>query len=543
MTIEEEQPVDIPLGQIFAVDADTHGNGRIVFFLAEVSPVIYKQFGTEQFMNNDGIPTIVISKHGVLWSKQKLDREKTPLIDVLVGAHDLGEPRLTTYTSLRIILKDINDHAPIWQFPTKTDFLVKVLKSGISVNSTITRIRAIDFDLQQNARLSYGLMAPSNESANTDSDISLACYISQKFLAVHSQSGEIKMINSLSKLPTGFMDVWLVVTDHGATPRQSISKLVLYLADSSSQLSETQLPLSYQHPSNWLVTKIRAIKSTNVLDVLDSLTGTSGRGTHLQHNGSLPMFIGAAASSFLLLFFIVCTVLLLGIRRRTMKRVKEKHTECSQNVVKGPNEESPLGEDSLIISDSKPNTLRSLAFNNGQRSCDDWMEGGTLKSLVLDRRDFSVVSENSSTNEIIDRSCTENRLGKIVKPYSMMNNNDSLSTAYATSTSAFDLSTSTIPLSIVTISPEIYPVSACVTDMETVHSEMLKFSDFFTSVIPVCRVPPDFIPSDHCEKRRNDNSSVFNVKPFLFTQNMNKTKCVVSLNVPLQSIAKSQEND
>ncbi|KAF8570983.1 hypothetical protein P879_03385 [Paragonimus westermani] len=543
MVIEEEQPVNTSLGRIFAVDADTYGNGEIIFFLAEVSPVIYKPHDTEQFVNNEYIPKIVIGKNGVLWSRHKLDREKTPLIDILVGAHDLGEPRLTTYTSLRIILKDINDHAPVWQFPTPTDFLVKVLKSSLSVNSTITRIRATDLDdAQQNARLSYSLMPHSNTSGNFESDISLACYVSQKFLTVHSQSGEIKTTNSLSKLPAGFMDVWLVVTDHGVVPRQSISKLVLYLADSPSQFSEDQLPLSYQQPSNWIVTKIRAIKSSNLADVLDSLTGTSGKITYLQHNSSLPMFVAAAASSFLFLFVIVCTVLLLGIRRRTIKRVKEKRTECSQSATEGPHEKSMLRQDLSMTPDFKPNTLVIPAFTKTQRACDERTEAGNLESVVFHKRNFSV-SHSSRTTEVVDCSCTETRNGNIIKLRNTINSNDSLPTACATSTSAVDLSTSAIPLSIVTVSPEVYSVAACVTDMEIVHSEMLKFPNLFTSVVPVCHVPPDFIPSDQCEKRRQENPSVFNLKPVLFTQNMEKSECLVSLNVPLQNISNSHEND
>ncbi|TNN14370.1 Protocadherin beta-13 [Schistosoma japonicum] len=153
------------------------------------------------------------------YDQDKIDRELISIIDLLIGAHDLGEPKLTSFIKIRIKINDINDNSPEWQFPTDNDFIVIVSKS-LTIGTIITRIHAIDKDESiNNGYINYYFYTLNNNNNNTNmykSSYNLITYqIITQFFALDTKSGELTVKYSLLALPDGFLDIWLQAIDNG----------------------------------------------------------------------------------------------------------------------------------------------------------------------------------------------------------------------------------------------------------------------------------------------------------------------------------------
>ncbi|OON22643.1 cadherin domain protein [Opisthorchis viverrini] len=321
--IDEEGRLNKSIVKLQAGDADSNMNGQVRFFLVEV---LARSFDSDHVSQsgstakgNMSTVELFVSSDGTIWSSHRLDREATSLIDVLVGVHDLGEPRLTSYTSVRIVLKDINDHAPKWQFPTTSDYLITVRKSTTLFNQTLTRIHAIDLDdPKHNGRLTYEFLSHGNShsdhiSVNNDSDLTFTCFIVKKLLDVNPQTGVIKFRQSMRNLPVGFLDVWLKATDHGSPALNSISKLVIYLAEDSDDVSKEALLKLHQDPKNWITTKIRSSTSLAVFS----------KGNITRHESTMPLIAGGIGCGALLVFCITLAFAMLGLRRHRRSSAKK----------------------------------------------------------------------------------------------------------------------------------------------------------------------------------------------------------------------------
>ncbi|KAK4469831.1 hypothetical protein MN116_007343 [Schistosoma mekongi] len=173
---------------------------------------------------------LFIDSNGAIWCEEKIDRELIPFIDLIIGAHDLGEPKLTSYIKIRIIINDINDHSPEWQFPTDNDFIVIVSKS-LLIGTIITRIHAIDKDETiKNGYINYYFYTLNNTNMYKSNYNMITYQIIEQFFALDTNSGELTVKYSLLTLPDGFLDIWLQAIDNGKVYKQSIAKLVLYLS-------------------------------------------------------------------------------------------------------------------------------------------------------------------------------------------------------------------------------------------------------------------------------------------------------------------------
>ncbi|CAL8086677.1 unnamed protein product [Calicophoron daubneyi] len=524
---QEEQPEGTLITHLKATDLDTRENAKVNFFLVEMS------------VGRGGLnyqPVIHIDPDGRVWSQSVLDRERTPVIDLLVGAHDLGKQRLTSYTSIRIILTDINDNSPEWQFPTKTDFLVSVSKEA-SVGSTITRVRATDPDEPStNGPLSYGLLSAFNTSTYLVSDAALSRRLALGFLEVENSTGELKIKRSLRNIPDGFMDVWLQVWDRGSVPRQSTSKLVLYLWTHETKHPAEVLLSMYKSGSHSVVKKFRSLKNDASMITLlpagmDAVDDQQPVGNYQQNK--LAILIGAVISGIVFTAFILLILILLKVKRKVSENKKDpsRATRHFKNYTVPLESDQGTTRESVLLQ-PYPQSIRDNSCSKSSRKLD---------SSVVFSRALTPLSSPTDGPSISDRSCANDcplfftedtaEVFHCQLPASSMctsstNTSDFQKTGIYSTVPSFIEFPKTIPLKIVTLSPTSYPVAACLTGAVSDRS-CLNIPNILTSVVPVCRVQPDFIPSSDCDKTSSKHSTTFlaSCNQVLLTSTLDRTKC------------------
>ncbi|CAH8842581.1 unnamed protein product [Trichobilharzia szidati] len=337
---EEETIHTKPLGRVRAVDRDSGRNAEIIYFIAEISTdlagdplnreklISWNNNINKASSNFSSLPKILIDADGALWCEGKLDREKLPIIDLVIGAHDLGEPRLTSYTKVRIILKDINDNQPEWQFPTEKDFLVAVSKS-VPIGTIITRVRATDKDEQsKNGLVNYyiaDLVAGDNE-ITSKSELLTGKLIAHIF-EMDLKSGELRVKQSLTDLPDGFLEILLKAEDNGRTPQKSLAKLILYITNDSDLLkmnTPEKLLAFYQKEKHTKLLNSQLLTFGKFNEMIPSLMNSDSSSLYIrrtvgqQDRGSVRHLSIVIGASIIGAITVICLVaLLIGLKFTT----------------------------------------------------------------------------------------------------------------------------------------------------------------------------------------------------------------------------------
>ena len=99
-----------------------------------------------------------------------LDRETTPTWEMQVEAYDMGTSRMTSEARLRVTLTDVNDNAPVFEFPSPSNRSLMVPHT-LSPRTAFGHVRATDADLGPAARLVY---ARDGGNGSTYFDVSRA---------------------------------------------------------------------------------------------------------------------------------------------------------------------------------------------------------------------------------------------------------------------------------------------------------------------------------------------------------------------------------
>ncbi|TSV15246.1 Protocadherin gamma-A8 [Bagarius yarrelli] len=134
--------------------------------------------GQVQCMINDNIPFTITSPSNnffTLLTEDELDREREAEYNITVTCSDEGVPSLSSSTSLRLHISDVNDNAPVFDRNHYQAHVVENNTPGLSIFT----VRASDADFNQNARVSYiledstvnGLPVSSYVSVSPDSGV------------------------------------------------------------------------------------------------------------------------------------------------------------------------------------------------------------------------------------------------------------------------------------------------------------------------------------------------------------------------------------
>lgn len=124
-SISEGQPSGTSVGSVSAFDLDLMQGGEIEFSLLDWSRE------TRKFK---------ILPDGALITLEPLDREQCPIFTFSVEATDRGSPRLKSQVQVEVEVKDINDNAPVFLFPSSINNSA-VLNLPVDKSKTLLKLR------------------------------------------------------------------------------------------------------------------------------------------------------------------------------------------------------------------------------------------------------------------------------------------------------------------------------------------------------------------------------------------------------------------
>nr|VZI41364.1 unnamed protein product [Spirometra erinaceieuropaei] len=233
--VMEEIIVGTTLIALNATDEDTPMNGSFFYTLIEAfapqlssGPLQQRYIRSTRLVN----PPVKVEADGEIRSCGRLDREENKWIDLVFSVSDGGSPPLTSTGILRITLRDINDNAPRWQFPSVSDCHISISLTT-EVGSFITRVQASDADDEEgNGEIEYAIaLLPfdlhSRElSSRMREELGNAHY-GYDFFEIKSDTGEISTKKIFSNSSITFFRLDLIATDKGERPQSSQAHLLI----------------------------------------------------------------------------------------------------------------------------------------------------------------------------------------------------------------------------------------------------------------------------------------------------------------------------
>ncbi|XP_043548608.1 protocadherin-8-like [Chiloscyllium plagiosum] len=174
LSLAENNPPGAQLGTVRARDPDLGVNGRLTYrLLQQREPGPGPGPGREP---GPGLqpPAVAVEPHsGSLFALRPLDREELPELELLLQATDGGSPPLSGSTTVRLVITDRNDNAPLITHPppplpgpapappgNRSAAASKMaLPGGAPRGYLAARVRAQDPDEGPNGRLSYRIVS------------------------------------------------------------------------------------------------------------------------------------------------------------------------------------------------------------------------------------------------------------------------------------------------------------------------------------------------------------------------------------------------
>ena len=148
--VAENQPAELEVGRVIAVDRDQSPNNRVVY---AIDSVVHGDVGGL-------LPFRVDSDTGTISTYESLDHERRSSYQFTVSAHSSGRsarsPSATVTVSVSVL--DVNDHRPLFTSPLWSNQTVGVSNQA-PVGYVITHLRAVDLDSAMFAQLTYRIAA------------------------------------------------------------------------------------------------------------------------------------------------------------------------------------------------------------------------------------------------------------------------------------------------------------------------------------------------------------------------------------------------
>ena len=130
-----------------ATDPDDPGtaNGKLVYsFPADSSTV------RELFSIDPGT--------GLVTTRARLDREQRAEYSLILQARDLGTPTQQTSRTLTVLVKDVDDHPPVFARQRNSVPLMMEVEEEMEIGTQIGQVTAVDRDIGENAIIDYAII-------------------------------------------------------------------------------------------------------------------------------------------------------------------------------------------------------------------------------------------------------------------------------------------------------------------------------------------------------------------------------------------------
>ncbi|XP_072573206.1 protocadherin alpha-3-like [Paramormyrops kingsleyae] len=153
--------------------------------------------------------------------QKALDREKQPVIHLVLTAFDGGKPARSGTLQIIINVLDVNDNVPIFN---KTLYKARIPEDAAFGSSVIT-VTATDLDEGQNGEIIYSFI-------NDDQDNSISLF------AIDPKSGEITVNGVLDYETNSAVEIHVQAQDKGQNPRAAHCKVLIEIIDVNDNYPE-----------------------------------------------------------------------------------------------------------------------------------------------------------------------------------------------------------------------------------------------------------------------------------------------------------------
>ncbi|KAM8732224.1 protocadherin alpha-2-like isoform 17-T17 [Acanthopagrus schlegelii] len=163
-------------------------------------------------------------EHGVsaeLVLQKALDREKQPVITLILTAVDGGKPARSGTLKIHVNVIDANDNPPMF---SKSLYKLRVHENAAQ-GSVIIKLNATDLDEGMNSKISYSLIKRGSTDRSNIFDL-------------NPETGEITVKGTLDYEETPAYEVRIQARDQGISPRSAHAKLLIEITDVNDNAPE-----------------------------------------------------------------------------------------------------------------------------------------------------------------------------------------------------------------------------------------------------------------------------------------------------------------
>uniref|UniRef100_A0A672SCM4 Protocadherin alpha-3-like n=1 Tax=Sinocyclocheilus grahami TaxID=75366 RepID=A0A672SCM4_SINGR len=210
-----------------------------------------------------------------------LDRERVDRYNVTIMASDEGTPPLSAARVFTVYVSDVNDNPPRFPNPVINIFV----KENGPKGQIIYTISAVDPDLDENSKITYGLL-PLHKSGNAYSVVS-----------INPDSGDIHSLQSFNHEEIKMFEFKVQATDSGVPPLSSNVTVNVFILDENDNSPGILAPYSelgsvntenipYSADAGYFVAKIRAVDADSGYNALLSYHISEPKGNNLFRIGT-----------------------------------------------------------------------------------------------------------------------------------------------------------------------------------------------------------------------------------------------------------------
>ncbi|CAG5130951.1 unnamed protein product, partial [Candidula unifasciata] len=213
--VAENLEVNYQIETSVAIDTDEEGpNSRVTYRLEPPSHM----FELSTVKTADGVEDLVVT------IKRSLDREEVSQYSLLVVATDLGDEPRSGSVSINILVKDMNDNAPLF---SRLNYSVNILENSDTTVPVVV-VSASDRDDGENARLTYSL------GFQVPQDI-------RDTFVVDPENGNVFARKELDYEFKQAYHFSVIVTDHGSPSRSNFAYVTINVIDVNDNVPHIQI--------------------------------------------------------------------------------------------------------------------------------------------------------------------------------------------------------------------------------------------------------------------------------------------------------------
>ncbi|XP_072256548.1 protocadherin Fat 2 [Pyxicephalus adspersus] len=194
--VAEDIPVNSTIAQLSATDLDTGFNGKLVYAISSGS--------------DDGCFNINMET-GDLIVSSPLDHESVSSYILNITVYDLGTPQKSSWKILAVNILDVNDNEP--KFPP-SGYCV-LLREDARIGSVVLKVRADDIDKEENGRVRYSLLTPTDAFTidSVTGDLTVKSMLDRELLSKYKLKIEARDQPKKGKQLFSFTDVAITLED------------------------------------------------------------------------------------------------------------------------------------------------------------------------------------------------------------------------------------------------------------------------------------------------------------------------------------------